>query len=1262
MVDIRQFNNLPLLTAKPGLDSALDAVGSALEAFFTEGHSGIAHLEQALADLHRIGGVLTILSLDGAAVFCREFETVLGEMRGQQAPASPMQREVIEGALEALTHFLDALAGGAPNTAMRLFYTYQELHQLRGLESAFEVDLYFPELNVPLPASVLEPAMDAAAAPAQIKAARAQYQQALLKWLKQDNPQESLRAMRGAVQTVMHNVPSDHARAFWWVAAGLLECLILDGLPPDLNPRKLLGRIDLQMKSLADNSHADEYATLCEMLYLVARSLSVSESVESIKQTYSLASYLPQEPPLPPGELAEKLEQMRHTLINAQEMLERCVQGDAAATRSFTEIMEQLYVQSEGLDRNTLQFLCKQMYNAVSQPDDPDAVHHIKLEMAMAMLLLGSGIEHYLALGNHFHERVRLITQRLVPEATLSQLDEGSMEALVALHCQAEEQEVLIPMAREMKNNMQQFEQTLNVFFGNSAAREELASLPRLLSQVHGGLYMLDLERPARLMANLQRLINHYVAGGKPGNAEMRDVAAAVSALDAYVHDLTQGQKSDSSSMEEMIAALQTDQAGVPEEEMQPEPAAPSGVSVREGGEDDELLEVFLEEAQEVLETLHANLLLCQRNPDDREALVTIRRSFHTLKGSGRMVGLTNLGEVAWALERAMNKWLQEEKPASADVLEMIGDAGVLFQHWVDKLRSGGSALIDTVSLLAEAQRVESGEGKAQESEAPAPAAAEQRPVEAVSAAELPPPAIEAPPAAPVELLQEPEQPAPVAMPLPELESEPALALEPAPVPEPALELAEPELEEEPVAETQNVQIGELSISPVLFKIATDEASTNIDAMKHFAAELHEAETPIVNYDFMRAAHTLAGVNRTMGIKQIGELAFALEQCLQVHLDGPTALPKAQLALIDEAVAALDEMNHTLRKRQEPSPQPELIERLLASKNEVAGQVELASAAPEISLGDFELTLDTLQSQPAAEAPVSLQDLEFNLPLETQPAEAISGARPPQPISLELDTTAFELTPAADKAAAVEPLELTLPTLELPKGGAAQPRMPEEAAPLALELPELGELAAPRAEQPAGTAHEAAKPVLETFSLDSLYGQPEPVTTGLVEPAVEAAAPAMEEDLNLVSYADYQAQLAAAAAIDKAQAEAVPEPVVPSPVESTETVAQAPEPSPAAVEIEQLQAHIAEVHAEEEQLRAQQATRQRTVHDDLDEQLLPIFLEEAEELYPQISTEMRSWRELPEDSSEGLKFARQLQRSLHTLKGSARMAGAMRLG
>jgi chemosensory pili system protein ChpA (sensor histidine kinase/response regulator) len=64
------------------------------------------------------------------------------------------------------------------------------------------------------------------------------------------------------------------------------------------------------------------------------------------------------------------------------------------------------------------------------------------------------------------------------------------------------------------------------------------------------------------------------------------------------------------------------------------------------------------------------------------------------------------------------------------------------------------------------------------------------------------------------------------------------------------------------------------------------------------------------------------------------------------------------------------------------------------------------------------------------------------------------------------------------------------------------------------------------------------------------------------------------------------------------------------------------------------------------------------LHDEVDETVLAIFLEEAGDLFPQAGEQVRGWRRNPADSS----VAQQLRRTLHTFKGSARMAGAMRLG
>jgi chemosensory pili system protein ChpA (sensor histidine kinase/response regulator) len=66
----------------------------------------------------------------------------------------------------------------------------------------------------------------------------------------------------------------------------------------------------------------------------------------------------------------------------------------------------------------------------------------------------------------------------------------------------------------------------------------------------------------------------------------------------------------------------------------------------------------------------------------------------------------------------------------------------------------------------------------------------------------------------------------------------------------------------------------------------------------------------------------------------------------------------------------------------------------------------------------------------------------------------------------------------------------------------------------------------------------------------------------------------------------------------------------------------------------------------------------RLVEDDIDVQLLPIFLEESVGLMEGMGEALRDWRAHPGSKDAGER----LQRQLHTLKGSARMAGAMTLG
>ena len=66
---------------------------------------------------------------------------------------------------------------------------------------------------------------------------------------------------------------------------------------------------------------------------------------------------------------------------------------------------------------------------------------------------------------------------------------------------------------------------------------------------------------------------------------------------------------------------------------------------------DPELVKLFIEEATEEFAKIRHNFPVWDENPLERDALITVRRSFHTLKGSGRMVGARELGEFAWSIE-----------------------------------------------------------------------------------------------------------------------------------------------------------------------------------------------------------------------------------------------------------------------------------------------------------------------------------------------------------------------------------------------------------------------------------------------------------------------------------------------------------------------------------------------------------------------------------------------------------------------------------
>lgn len=121
---------------------------------------------------------------------------------------------------------------------------------------------------------------------------------------------------------------------------------------------------------------------------------------------------------------------------------------------------------------------------------------------------------------------------------------------------------------------------------------------------------------------------------------------------------------------------------------------------------DDEIREIFIEEANEVLAEMDNNLPTWQADSSDLVTLKEIRRGFHTLKGSGRMVGAFQVGEMAWAVENMLNRVLDGTLPVSNELVNFIADTRHKIPTLVDDFAHQREPSIDPAITVLQANNL----------------------------------------------------------------------------------------------------------------------------------------------------------------------------------------------------------------------------------------------------------------------------------------------------------------------------------------------------------------------------------------------------------------------------------------------------------------------------------------------------------------------------------------------------------------------------
>jgi len=619
---------------------------------------------------------------------------------------------------------------------------------------------------------------------------------------------------------------------------------------------------------------------------------------------------------------------------------------------------------------------------------------------------------------------------------------------------------------------------------------------------------------------------------------------------------------------------------------------------------DQEILEIFLEEASEVVATIYEQLAILSGKQHDKDALTTIRRSYHTLKGSGRMVGLNDLGEVAWNCEQVLNKWLKDDKPASSSLIYFVETSASSFNTWVDSLKSVGTAVINggDISRLAELLKND------KELDVPVDAAPL---VTAASDNE----AIKPHTSSLIELSGSPQTSA-TTMPFASLSEMPdslrALDLslggsEKAELPsdytsdKKSLVDHKQSLSDELQAvgidelndEQTDVVIGPVSVPAQLFGIYLSEAETHLSAMDNEMGAIESNPMRPVSHEFMRAAHTLTSSSRTTGFNMIADVAHALEKWLQDAIETPPEWNDHRLSITRQSVDALATMVLGLFTHEWPLARPDLAQELI----DLREQLKKSKRAGE----------GTNLRVPA----VFSSMLSLSLPV----AEA------PDPAAM---TNLFEPAPEPEIIEAIHESNVE---------HHPEPVEPTESLPV--------------------ESVESASVVTEPdiFTPNQIVDFNTLVTPVSVhEPKLESSGVSFAAETSLVTVP----------VIEMSVAPAVPAPIAietltPS-AAVTQTAIAAAGITPAIVD--SWSSREPDVSRDEREAAFESGRDRRAVVDDIDADLMPIFLEEAREIVSQVGDALRRWRAAPQNHTPVTELARHL----HTLKGSARMAGLMRLG
>ena len=1144
-------------------------------------------LQRCESELAQVQGVLRMLEIHGAALLAEEMRQVTlylqaGKERKNQAEAL----DALMRAMVQLPSYLERVLAGGRDLALVLLPLLNDLRAVRGNALLSEGTLLLLNLKSDRQAAPLPPvAGEEKIGVAQwARKLRARFQVGLIGWIRGERIEQNLDTLSGVASKLEQIATTQPLFQLWWVTGAVIEALRDNGLDGGVSVKRLLGLADREIRRLYEDGEG-RYAQkppvelLNNLLYYVARSTTSGPRVSAVRSSFRLGELLP---------VDESIEQERENLsapsVKLMQTVAAAIREDLAKIKDVLDI----FVRRGGASPEDLVpqlDLLRKIGDTLGVLGLGEQRQRVQGEIARLEELIAARVPPpesalvdiaatLIRVEDHLDdELVGLILPRRVDDSQPAQdVDFQQVQAAVLREC-------VVNLARVKEYVAQNVGGTLE-----SAGFDNWQELMR---GIQAGLLMLG---KVRAVKSVERITTHLKSVMQPGGAGLAPqaldrLADAIVSIEYYMETLQAGRADPWYMLDNAESALTAVEAqparavptvppasttgayaktlvidrpppsradGAPRAiepaiapaieppiapPIVPPVLTPAPPPVDSPPADPELLALYLEEAREEMARIEASLPAWDQNPLDEEALTTSRRAFHTLKGSGRMVGAHELAEFSWSIENLLNRLLDKTLNRSPAVLGVLRESLGALPELIRHLDGGDAPTIDVAGIGARAHALAAGRSIEQNGVGAPPVAAPATP-----------PTSEVPAAAAAESGDAPSS-APSAGGL-DLDFDALLA--------PEGGAPAPSSETSPGHEGSTDTSGD--VDATLRDIYARETDSHVGVVREWLQrQAGVGELAVLPEPVYRACHTLAGSSKMAEARHGIRLSEPLNHWLRKSFDSGVGLSASDLALLGDSMDAMESISRHLDENTGFFHQHDVLrERIRNAEAELDRRVVERESGRERIAAVGELPAEPSPEPPAAEADWSVEPVSVSV--DTEPALPVLNWSPPPAEAITPTEAAFEpaATPemapspapapaselqlvvdiepsfAAEHMVAEPPIELAMPFDDV-SARAPQPETEpepesqpaaEQAAvePPALEPPALE----PTAFVPAPTPFEA--PPQDVF-IDQF--EPPPTESSAVEqawpePPVESSEPNYDPDIAAI-FADEATELLDAA-------------------------------------------------------------------------------------------------------------------------------------